>query len=76
MLFNSLTFLRFFPCVFLLYYVLPFRFRKYFLLAASYYFYMCWKAEFIVLILFSTVVDYCCGLGMVRWPKRKNWLLC
>ena len=75
MLFNSLTFLVFFPCVFLLYYILPFRFRKYFLLAASYYFYMCWKPEFIVLILFSTVVDYCCGLGMARRPERKKLLL-
>lgn len=75
MLFNSLAFLVFFPCVFLLYYALPFRFRKYMLLAASYYFYMCWKPEFIVLILFSTVVDYCCGLGMVRWPERKKRLL-
>ena len=75
MLFNSLPFLIFFPCVFVLYYALPFRFRKYMLLAASYYFYMCWKPEFIVLILFSTLVDYFCGLGMVRYPGRKRWLL-
>ena len=75
MLFNSLPFLIFFPFVFLLYYALPFRFRKYLLLAASCYFYMCWKPEFIVLILFSTLVDYFCGLGMVRWPQRKGWLL-
>ncbi len=75
MLFNSLSFLIFFPCVFVLYYALPFRFRKYMLLIASYYFYMCWKPEFIVLILFSTLVDYFCGLGMVRYPGRKKWLL-
>ena len=75
MLFNSLPFLIFFPCIFVLYYALPFRFRKYMLLIASYYFYMCWKPEFIVLILFSTLVDYFCGLGMVRYPGRKKWLL-
>lgn len=75
MLFNSLPFLIFFPCVFVLYYALPFRFRKYMLLIASYYFYMCWKPEFIVLILLSTLVDYFCGLGMVRYPGRKRWLL-
>jgi len=75
MLFNSLPFLIFFPCVFVLYYALPFRLRKYMLLIASYYFYMCWKPEFIVLILFSTLVDYFCGLGMVRYPGRKRWLL-
>ncbi len=36
MLFNSLQFLVFFPVVFLLYWALPHRGRKYFLLAASY----------------------------------------
>lgn len=75
MLFNSLPFLIFFPCVFVLYYALPFQLRKYMLLIASYYFYMCWKPEFIVLILLSTLVDYFCGLGMVRYPERKKWLL-
>lgn len=75
MLFNSLKFLFFFPVVFLSYWVLPHRFRKYFLLAASYYFYMCWKAEFIVLVLLSTAVDYFCGLGMARFPKKKKVFL-
>ena len=75
MLFNSIKFLVFFPCVFLLYYALPFRFRKYMLLAASYYFYMCWKPEFIVLILCSTLTAYLCALGGVRWPKWKRGLL-
>lgn len=64
MLFNSFRFLIFFPIVFFLYWTLPFRFRKYMLLAASYYFYMCWKPEFIVLILLSTSIDYFCGLGI------------
>lgn len=66
MSFASIRFLIFFPCVFLLYYTLPFRWRKYMLLAASYYFYMCWKAEFIVLIVISTAIDYFCGLGIER----------
>ncbi len=52
-----MRFLLFFPCVFFLYYALPFRFRKYMLLIASWYFYMCWKPEFIVLILLSTAID-------------------
>ncbi len=69
MLFNSFRFLIFFPCVFLLYYILPFRFRKFMLLAASWYFYMCWKPEFIVLLLLSTLVDYFCGLGI---EKRRQ----
>lgn len=60
----------FFPCVFFIYYALSFRFRKYMLLLASYYFYMCWKPEFIVLILSSTTIDYFCGLGIEK--HRKN----
>ena len=66
MSFASIRFLIFFPCVFLLYYALPHRARKFLLLAASYYFYMCWKPEFIVLIVVSTCIDYFCGLGIER----------
>ena len=72
MLFNSFRFLIFFPCVFLLYYALPFRFRKYMLLLASYYFYMCWKPEFIVLILLSTAIDYFCGLGIGKHRASRR----
>jgi len=72
-LFNSFRFLIFFPCVFLLYYGLPFRYRKYMLLAASYYFYMCWKAEFIVLILISTAIDYFCGLGIAKYGENRRF---
>lgn len=72
MLFNSIRFLLFFPCVFLLYFALPFRFRKYMLLAASYYFYMCWKPEFIVLIVISTAIDYFCGLGIAKYRDSRR----
>jgi len=75
MLLNSLRFLVFFPLVFLLYWALPHKARKYLLLAASYYFYMCWKPEFIVLILYSTAVDYLCALGMERRAEHKKLFL-
>lgn len=75
MLFNSLKFLVFFPLVFLFYWALPHRARKYLLLASSYYFYMCWKPEFIVLILYSTAVDYLCALGMERRAQHKKLFL-
>ena len=71
MLFHSFRFLVFFPIVFFLYWLSPFRFRKYCLLAASYYFYMCWKAEFIVLILFSTLADYICSLQIAKNRGRR-----
>ena len=72
MSFTSIRFVIFFPCIFILYYAVPFRFRKYLLLAASYYFYMCWKAEFIALIMISTAIDYFCGLGIEKYRGVKS----
>jgi len=77
MLFNSIDFLLFLPLVVGIYYLIPHRFRWFFLLIASYYFYMCWKAEFIVLIVISTLVDYAAGLRMEGTNDhrvRKMWL--
>ncbi len=71
-LFNSFEFLIFFPVVTLAYFLMPHRFRLVFLLLASYYFYMCWRPEYIVLILASTLVDYFAGLGMGRTDDRKK----
>lgn len=50
MIFNSYAFLAFFPIVTLAYYLLPMRARRPWLLAASYYFYMCWNAQYALLI--------------------------
>lgn len=78
MLFNSLEFLIFFPIVLAVFFSLPQRFRQVFLLAASYYFYMCWKAEYAVLILASTLVDYLAALQMGKTAEksaRKKYLI-
>lgn len=78
MLFNSLHYLLFFPAVVLIHFMLPQRFRWVFLLAASYYFYMCWKPEYIILIMASTLVDYYAALAMGRTDsrqKRKKFLI-
>jgi alginate O-acetyltransferase complex protein AlgI len=72
MLFNSLDFLLFFPIVIGLYFALPYRFRWMMLLAASYYFYMCWKVEYIVLIIVSTLIDYYASLQMSKLPDKKG----
>ena len=64
--FNSLAFLIYLPIVVAVHWLLPHRWRKYWLLAASYFFYMYWDPLFILLILFSTAVDYLCSLGMER----------
>ena len=78
MLFNSIQFLIFFPIVVGLYFVIPHKYRWILLLAASYYFYMAWRAEYIFLIIISTLVDYYAGLMMekqVEKSKRKKFLL-
>lgn len=51
MIFNSFEYLYFFIAVAVSYYALPLRFRWIMLLAASYYFYMSWKAPYVVLIV-------------------------
>jgi len=64
MVFNSLSFLIFFPVVALAYFLLPRRVRPAWLLAASYYFYMCWNAQYALLIATSTLVTFACGLAI------------
>ncbi|MBA2671694.1 MAG: MBOAT family protein [Gemmatimonadetes bacterium] len=70
MLFNSLEFLIFFPVVVALYFATPHRFRWVLLLAASYYFYASWKLEYLLLIIFSTLVDYGAALAMEGARKQ------
>lgn len=72
MLFNSLQFLIFFPIVILICFILPARIRYLWLLAASYYFYACWDARYLLLLLFSTVVTYLSGLG-IEWCRKQQW---
>ena len=71
MLFNSLHFLIFFPIVVGIYYLMPRKIRTYWLLAASYYFYMCWNAKYVLLLLFSTVVTYVSGIAL-EWCAKKD----
>ncbi len=71
MLFNSLHFLIFFLAVAVIYYILPHKARWVMLLAASYYFYMCWKPELIILIVFSTLVNYTAALMIDRGAGKK-----
>lgn len=77
MLFNSYQFLIFFPVVVLLYYVIPQKIRYLWLLAASYYFYMCWNAKYALLLLFSTLATYISGylidrIRQARYPQKKE----
>ncbi len=77
MAFNSFHFLIFFPLVAAVYFAIPPRFRRVFLLAASYYFYMCFKAEYVIILGVSTLIDYFLGLriGSCSTQTGKKRLL-
>ena len=68
MLFTTFTFLGFLLVVLALFYILPQRFRRHLLLAASLLFYMAWRAKFVVLILGLITVDYFAAL----WISRRE----
>ncbi|MEZ5082526.1 MAG: MBOAT family O-acyltransferase [Bacteroidales bacterium] len=71
MLFNSLEFIIFFPIVVAAYFALNPKYRWVLLLIASYYFYMCWNYKYIVLIIFSTIVDYVAARAMYSAQKKS-----
>ena len=67
MLFNSFNYALFLIIVFTLHWLLPHRFRWVTLLIASYYFYMSWNPELVVLIALTTLVSYTAGLLISRF---------
>ncbi len=66
MLFDSYSYLIFFPIVTLIYFAVPHRWRYLWLFAVSYYFYMCWNATYALLMGLSTVLTYLSGLLLAR----------
>ncbi len=83
MLFNSLSYLAFFPIVVLLYFAIPgkcLKLRNLWLLIASYYFYMNWNAAYALLLFASTFVTYLAGLLIEKAMKKgtpalAKWIL-
>lgn len=73
MLFNSLQYLIFYPIVVLGYFLLPKKWKNFWLLCASYYFYMGWNAKYALLLLFTTTVTYIGALCLEK--VRKKWML-
>jgi len=64
MLFNSIDFAVFLPIVFLLYWYGTnhnLKLQNFFIVVASYVFYAWWDYRFLILIIFSTIVDYTVG---------------
>ncbi len=78
MLFNSFAFLVFFPVVTILYFILPHKLRWMLLLAASCFFYMFFKPEYILILAFTIVIDYFAGIlieNEQEKTKRKKYLI-
>ncbi len=68
---NSMRFVLFFAVCFAAYYAVPHRWRWAVLLAASYYFYLCWNVKYVVLLAVSTLVDYAVARGMEQARERR-----
>ncbi len=69
MLFNSFEFIRFFPIVLALYFIMPKKVRYIWLLIASYYFYMSWMPQYGLLLFGATAVTYGAGLLIDKAKK-------
>ncbi len=74
MIFNSIDFILFFLVITTLFFFSKPKYRWTLLLAASYFFYMYWKWEFIFLIIFSTLIDYYCGMQMSGKDQKRERL--
>ena len=74
MQFNSIHFMAFFPVAVAIYFVVPRRLRMPWLLVASYYFYMSWNPKYVVLIGFSTVATWLCGLLLELADQGRSFL--
>src|ERR1700674_4791346 len=76
MSFSSLQFLVFFPAVTLLYYALPASCRWLLLLIASALFYMTFIPVYILILLFTIVIDYWAGIAIARSEgAARGWFL-
>ncbi|HWJ93040.1 MAG TPA: MBOAT family O-acyltransferase [Flavisolibacter sp.] len=77
MLFNSLEFFVFFLIVIPLYFLLPHRFRWVMLIIASSIFYMYFKPVYILILVFTIIIDYFAGMAIEnsRSQRTKKMLL-
>ncbi len=75
MLFNSLSYAIFLPIVFILYWLLPHKYRWILLLIASYYFYMSWNIKYVFLIFLTTLVSYLSAIFIEKYEKHKKLIL-
>lgn len=77
MLFNSLHFVFFFIVVTSLYFTIPHKFRWFMLLMASCYFYMSFIPIYLLILIFTIIIDYYAGIYLEKFEgkKRKVFLI-
>lgn len=72
MVFSSISFLFFFlPLLFLCYFIVPRKARNYVLLIFSLLFYYFGEKEYVLLLLFSCLANYICGLLIGRKHQKR-----
>lgn len=74
MLFTSIIYFLFLGSSLLVYYLIPAKYRNYFLIAASAFFYMYVKIDYIFLIIFIILVNYWAGIQIEKSETQNNKL--
>jgi alginate O-acetyltransferase complex protein AlgI len=71
-LFVTARYFIFLFAVLIVFYTLPASWRKYLLLAASYFFYMSWNWKFLPFLLLLTLIDYSAAIWIARNEGAKK----
>lgn len=75
MLFNTLTYVFFFPIVCLLYWIIKPKYRNNLLLIASYYFYMSWEPLYALLIMITSFSTWGCAILTDQYEMQKKTII-
>ena len=76
MVFSSITFLYYFlPLCLLCYFLVPARFRNKILLVFSLFFYFYGESKYIIILIFSCILNYYAGQLILKYPKHKKQIL-
>ena len=77
MVFSSISFLYYFlPLCILCYFLIPKKFRNFVLLIFSLFFYFYGESKYIIVLIFSCVLNYYSGKLIIKYPMQKKfWLI-
>ena len=76
MVFSSISFLYYFlPLCILCYFLIPAKYRNKVLLIFSLFFYFYGESKYIIVLIFSCILNYYAGKFILKYPKKKKILL-